>query len=80
MMYKQMQGVRKMAVVSLTAMLFAFPLGSCDLGEFTSTSTVTLSGREVVSYLVRSLVLTPIQTALDQGIDRFFDEFEDEDA
>jgi hypothetical protein len=74
---RRLQGWRGMA--SLMAMGTVFQFGSCDLGEFQSTSTVTLSGREVVSFLVRSWVLTPIENAIDTGVERFFDRFDDED-
>jgi hypothetical protein len=49
------------------------------LSDFTTTSTVTLDTREVVSYLVRSFILTPIETAINNGIDKVFEQLEDED-
>lgn len=74
----RLTGLRKYALSALLGTTLA--LGSCNLGEFTSTSTVTLSGREVVSFLVRSLILTPIQDVIDRGVNNLFDKIEgDED-
>ena len=50
------------------------PLVGCELGEFTTTTTTTLSGEEVVTYLVRSLVVTPIDEFLTDRIEDFFGE------
>ncbi len=71
----RLQGWRNLAMAGMLGSVCAF--GSCNLSEFTSTSTVTLSGREVVSFLVRSWLLTPIETAVNNGINNFFDQFED---
>ncbi len=51
-------------------------LGGCDIGEFTTTSTVTLDTREIMRFLVKSWVVTPIENAIDTGIDRLFDEIQ----
>lgn len=76
--YRRWVGLRRWAATGLLGSTLA--IGSCDFGEFTSTSTVTLSGREVVQFLVRSWVLTPIENAIDTGIDSLFDRIdEDED-
>lgn len=71
--------MRKLTGLALTGSLLAFPFGSCDFGDFTSTSTVTLSGREVVTYLVRTALLSPIEQAINTGIDKLFDNLEDEE-
>jgi hypothetical protein len=71
---------RKMTALALTGCLFALPFGSCDLGEFTATSTVTLDGRTVVQTMVRDWILTPVETFIDSRIDAFFDQFDDEEA
>jgi hypothetical protein len=63
--------------MSLLGTVFAF--GGCNFGEFTASSTVTLDGREVVSSLIRGLILTPIESAIDASIDRVFDQFDDDD-
>lgn len=70
---------RRLVALGMSGTVFAFPWGSCDLGEFTTTSTVTLSGRDVVSFLVRSAVLTPVETAVDRVITNLFDKLEGED-
>jgi hypothetical protein len=72
--WKRLVGLRKYALTTMLGTTLA--IGSCNLGEFTSTSTVTLSGREVVSFLVRSWILTPIQDAIDNGINKLFDNIE----
>jgi hypothetical protein len=73
---RKMSGVKRLSVMGMAGAMFAF--GGCDIGEFTTTSTVTLNGREVVSALIQGLILTPIATAVEEGIDRVFDEIEDE--
>lgn len=75
--YQKLNRFKKAAAVGVTGTMLALP-ASCDLGEFTTTSTVTLDGREVVSFLVRSWIMTPIQDGIDRGIDAFFDQFEDD--
>ena len=77
--YKRMYGLRKLVAVGMLGTVLAFPFGGCDLGEFTTTTTTTLSGREVIAYLVRSVLLTPLETAVNNGIDALFDRLEDED-
>jgi hypothetical protein len=76
---KRVSGLKKLAVMSTMGTAFAFPLGACDLGEFTTTQTVALDGREVVTYLVRSAILTPIDNLITRGVDAFFDRFDDEE-
>lgn len=74
------RGIKRKAAIGLTAVAMPLSMGGCDLTDFTATSTVTLDGREVVSYLVRSAILTPIQDFIDNAINQFFDEFEDENG
>jgi hypothetical protein len=69
-----MSRVRRLAAVSLLGTTFL--LGGCDIGEFTTTSTVTLDTREIMRFLVKSWVVTPIENAIDTGIDRLFDEIQ----
>ena len=71
--------LKELAIVGVLGTAFVVPLGGCDMGEFTATSTVTLDGREVVSFLVRSWVLTPIEEAINNGVERLFDRIESED-
>lgn len=73
---------RRRLIVGTMGTTFAIPgflLNGCNLGEFTTTSTVTLSGREVTSFLVRTALLTPIENAVNAGVDWFFNRFDDED-
>ena len=79
---KRLSGWRKRMIVLTTGTTMAFPTGllsSCDLDDFTTTSTVTLSARDVILYFARSAILTPIENALTQGIDRLFDNDEESD-
>lgn len=54
--------------------------GGCDLGEFQTTSTVTLDGREVVTFLIQAAILTPIQDLVERGVNNFFDNLEGDDG
>ncbi len=76
--YRRWHGVRRIAAVGLLGTTLA--VGACDLGEFSTTTTVTLSGRDVVSYLVRAAIMTPLQTAIDGAVNNFFDEVEEDDG
>ncbi len=69
--------VKRLALIATAGMTCG--LNSCDLGEFTTTSTVTLDGREVVEYLINSAILTPINTYVHDRVDEIFDQLEDED-
>ena len=75
----RLNGLACFLTTAVIALATVCPGCTVDFGDFTSSSTVTLDGREVVTYLVRSLVLTPIQTYVDNGIDYIFDRLEDED-
>lgn len=63
--------LRKKMMVLATGMALAFPFGSCNFDEITTTSTVDT--RVVVQSLVKSWVLTPIETFVNDKIDGFFD-------
>ncbi|MCP4592913.1 MAG: hypothetical protein GY842_19425 [bacterium] len=71
--------LRRRLAVLIAGTACALPLGSCDLGEFTTTSTVTLSGREVVEYLVESAILTPLNTYVGDRVDDLLDQFDPDD-
>ena len=70
--HKLLSRIQRFAAVSVLGSTFV--LGGCDVGEFTTTSTVTLDSREVLRFFVKSLVVTPIEDAIDTGVDRLFDE------
>lgn len=71
--------VKRTCVAAAIALgtLFQLPAG-CNFGEV--TTSVTLSGRELIQGLVRSWVLGPIESAIDEGINRLFDQIENGDA
>jgi len=77
--YRRLSGLKKLGVASAMGTTCIFSLGGCELDEFTTTTTTTLDGREIVLYLVRSAILTPIDDAITNAVDAFFDQFEDED-
>lgn len=79
---KRLSGWRKRMIILTTGTTMAFPMGllsSCDLSDFTTTSTVTLSARDVILYFARSAILTPIENAITQGIDKLFDDENSDD-
>ena len=76
--YKRLSGFKKLVVASAMGTTCVFSLGGCELDDFTTTTTTTLDGRDVVTYLVRAAILTPIDDFLTNAIDAFFDQFEDE--
>ena len=68
---------KRMVVLTVgCGILFQFG-GSCNLGEFTTTTTTTLSGRGVVSFLLRPWILSPLEQAVNNGINGFFDRLDD---
>lgn len=70
------QAMKKRLALLTVGTTLVSPLSACDLGTFTSTSTVTLDGREVVSFLVRGAILSPIEALIDRGINAVFGEDE----
>jgi hypothetical protein len=76
--YKRLSSLKKLAVAGTMGTTCMFSLGGCELDDFTTTTTTTLDGRDVVTYLVRAAILTPIDDFLTNAIDAFFDQFEDE--
>lgn len=80
--YKRLRGFKKFAALSMmgTALALPFPFNSCTFDQFTSTSTVTLDSRDVVSFLLRSWILTPIENVINTGIDKLFEQFDGEEG
>ena len=68
--------LRAAAVVFTAGVAAAFPV-RCNLGEFTTTQTVTLDGRQVVTFLITSAILSPLESAVDQAVNAFFDRISD---
>jgi hypothetical protein len=70
---------KKFAAAGLGTLLFAFPLGGCELDQITATSTVTLDTREVLISAIRGAILTPIDTFITDSVNQLFDELDSED-
>jgi hypothetical protein len=73
--YKRLTGLRRIVMVGAVGTLFQF--GGCNISEFTTSASLTLTARDLVNLLVDTVLLGPIETAIDNGVDRFFDELED---
>ncbi len=77
---RRLARVRRFSTIAAAGVMLQSPL-QCNLQDFTTTTTTTLDGREVVTFLVRSAILTPLDNLVTAGIDRFFDQFiDDNDA
>ena len=76
--WSRVSGVRrKVALLGLGAFLFGWPFGGCQIDQITTTST--LDGREVLISLIRSAILSPIDTAITEGVNELFDELVDDE-
>ncbi len=71
---------RRCMSIGLVGTFCASLLGGCDLGEFTTTttSTVTLNARDIVHFLVTSAVLTPLEVFINNTVDSVFDQVNQE--
>jgi len=70
---------RKFAAVCALGCVFHSPLGSCNLDDqISTTTTVSLNGRDVITQLINSAIITPLQDAVANGVDAFFDQFDHE--
>ena len=56
---------------SVAGIVLAIPLGGCDFTEITVTSSTTLDGREVVTAMIQSAVLTPVKAYVTGQLDNF---------
>lgn len=65
---------RHSAILMLTGMT-AFQLGGCLPSELaaTQTTTVTLDGRTVVTSLINSVLIAPIQQFVSDSVNAYFD-------
>ena len=70
---------RRWALIALLASGLPLTMGGCSLDNFTTTQTVSLSGRDIASYLVQALIVTPMQDAINGGVDALFDHLENND-
>lgn len=64
-------------VLLVSSGIASIAVGGCDFSEF--TTTVTLDSRQVVEFLVRGAILTPLENAIDDGIDYVFDRLDNGD-
>ncbi len=60
---------RQWAVLSAAGMVCQF--GGCDIGEI--TTTVTLSGRDLLINVVRGAILAPLDAFITQAINEAFE-------
>ena len=75
---KHLSNVRKKCVALFTAgVLFAWPLGSCNLGQVDVSSSITISARDVLTGIIISAIVDPLEQAVVTGINEVFDELED---
>ncbi len=74
--YARLPRFRKAVAILTFGAAAMFPFGSCDLGEFTTTTTTTISGRDAVLFLVRSLIFNPIEEFITDRIDDLIGEEE----
>ena len=76
--YKHLSNVRRKCVALLAAgMLFAWPLGSCNLGQVDVSSSITISARDVLTGIIISAIIDPLEQAIVTGVNDVFDELED---
>lgn len=66
---KHMLRTRRWAALSAAGLVCQF--GGCDIGEI--TTTVTLSGRDLVINVVRGAILAPLDAFITQAINDAFD-------
>lgn len=52
---------------------FLCQLGTCDLGEITTTSTTTVNGNELLVSLVRGAIITPLDLWLTDTLNDAFE-------
>ena len=76
---RRLSGVRRWIAVVLIGVTWGFPLGACELGEITTTTTTTLDGRDVIVSLVRSAIITPLDAWLTGLVEDLVDQFSEED-
>ena len=66
--------LRRRALSTLCAAGIVCQLGSCNFNEITTTTTMTLDGREVIISLVRQAILTPIDQYITDAVNELFDD------
>ena len=71
---------RRLMALLASGGLLAGLLSSCNLSQITTTQTVTLNTRDVIAFLLRSALLTPIETAVNNGINNLLDKLDDDEG
>jgi hypothetical protein len=77
-----MARMRKYSAVTLLSSGLALQFGGCIPSEFTAvqTTTVTLDGRTVITSLINSAIIAPLQAAIADAVNGYFDSLFDEDS
>ena len=74
---KRLSNVRRKCVALFAAgTLFAWPLGSCNLGQVDVSSSITISARDVLTGIIISAIIDPLEQAIVTGVNDVFDELE----
>lgn len=68
--------LKKMAVILAVGMALASPFSSCASGEFTTVQTVSLDTRTIVTYLIGSAILNPLNNWIMNAVNSFLDQAE----
>lgn len=76
--YRRLGRLRRIALAACTS-LSIFSLGDCDFTEISTTTTTTLSTRDVALQLAEALLVEPIRVWVNDGVNNLFDNFEDDD-
>lgn len=75
---RRLSTLKKVAVMSTVGTAFAFPFGACENGQFTTVQSVTLDSRQVVTYLVSSAILNPLNNWINNAVNAFFEQAEND--
>lgn len=70
---------RKFTAMMAGGLLLAWPFGSCNLGNVDVSSSVSISAREVLTGIIISAIVDPIEQAVVTGVNQIFDELENVD-
>jgi hypothetical protein len=72
----RMSKLKKMAVVVAVGMALASPFSSCASGQFTTVQTVSLDTRTIITYLIGTAILNPLNNWIMNAVNTFFDQAE----
>lgn len=67
--------LRRFTAIGLITGATVCQFGSCIPGEFTAieTTSVSLDGRTVITSLINSIIIAPLQTFVADAVNGFFD-------